>query len=408
VRILVLTNLYPNPFQPNRATFNRQQLRALAERHEVSVIAPILWTDETRAKLRGQKDLPANRKIHCDGLSVMHPRYFYTPYVFRSLYGRFFECSVRSTFYQRVNEFKPDLVFAPWVYPDGWAAVRLATRVRLPVVLKAHGSDVLLSGDYRGRMRRTAEALRSADGVVTVSRDIARRTTEAGAADKRVRVVYDGVDTTKFRPGPRDEARNRLGLSLDARVALFIGNVLPVKGVDVLINACNRLAKDQNEFVCYVIGEGPLRHSLSGRVEALGLSERVKFLGAMPHASLPDWYRAANVFVLPSRSEGVPCVLLEALACGTPFVASRVGGIPEIADFGPSRLVTPGDGEELALAIAELFVRPWSCGSTMSRTHADAATELGEFFEEIVALHKSGLIRQVRVDQKRLSAAQHS
>jgi glycosyltransferase involved in cell wall biosynthesis len=394
VRILTLTNLYPNPYQPHRATFNRQQLHALAERHEVSVIAPILWTDESLARLRGKSNLLPDRRRTCDGLSVIHPSYFYTPYVFRGQYGRFFEWSVRRTFDRCLREFRPDLVFAPWVYPDGWAAVRLARRAGLPVVLKAHGSDVLLSGDYPGRKRRTVEALRLADAVVAVSQDIAQRVKESGSTAGRVRVVYDGVDRAKFHPGSQCAARIKLGLNERDRIALFIGNILPVKGLDVLMEACARLAKQRTEFVCYLIGDGPLRAALTSIAKANGLNDRVNFLGPMPHAKLPDWYRAADVFVLPSRSEGVPCVLLEALACGTPFVASRVGGIPEIAGLGSSKLVTPGDAEELAAAIAECLARPRAqlSASSLTRTHADAAAELSDLFEEVLAAHQRGVL----------------
>ena len=207
MRVLALTNLYPNPRQPHRATFNRHQLRILGERTPVRIIAPIAWTDEWRL---GRLD---SRRREQDGLLVEHPRYWFPPRLFRGSYGRCFEASVRAAFRRAVVEFRPEIIFAPWAYPDGWAAGRLAHAAGLPCVVQVHGSDVLLLDEHPARRRPTAEALRSADGIVAVSQDLANRVVELGADRDRVRVIYDGVDPGIFRPGAKDDARARLGIS---------------------------------------------------------------------------------------------------------------------------------------------------------------------------------------------------
>lgn len=386
MRILAMTNLYPNPYQPHRATFNRQQFRALAEMHEIRVIAPIAWTDEIWARVLGPSKLSLNRKVRCDGLSVLHPRYRYTPLFLRQLYGQYFEWSVRATFHRMLRLFQPDLLFAPWIYPDGWAAVRLAHRAGLPVVLKAHGSDVLLSSDYAGREQQTVEAMRNADAVVAVSRDLARNIEASGVPGDKIRVIYDGINSQRFHPGPQAEARGRLKLPPDKPMALFVGSFLPVKGVDILMRACSRLVESRVDFGCYLIGEGPLRTMLEREIADRRLADHVKLVGPVKHALLPDWFRAADVFVLPSRSEGTPCVLLEALACATPFVASRVGGIPEIADLGPNRLVMPENAEDLSAALEDYLRHPRRVAGFQgfSRTHAQAVAELTEFFQQAI------------------------
>jgi glycosyltransferase involved in cell wall biosynthesis len=389
MRILALTNLYPNPFQPSRATFNRQQLRLLATRHSVAVISPIAWTEEWAARRKGAGSLPRDRRVTCDGITVDHPRYLYPPKVLRSWYGHFFRRSVRSTFERALSEFRPDLVFAPWAYPDGWAAVQLGHRAGLPVVIKVHGSDILRLALHPRRSRGTIEALRGADAVVAVSHDLKERVVELGADPRRVRVVYDGIDSQLFHPGSRAAARARSAEELDLQgpVVLFIGNLLPVKGLDVLIEAFGRLARQGVEFTGILIGQGPLRSRLENQVLRLGLQGRVKLLGPRPHDQLPDWYRAADLFVLPSHSEGVPVVLLEAAACGTPFVASRVGGIPEIAHLGASRLVPAGDAAALAEAIrAGLAERPPPRQiHDPARSHSEAVSEMVDLFEEVLA-----------------------
>ena len=390
MRVLALTNLYPNPYEPNRASFNRQKLRLLADRHPLAIIAPIAWAEELSARWRGGARLPQQRRVRCDEITVDHPPYFYPPKILRGWYGQFYRWSVRPAFVRALDEFHPDLVFAPWAYPDGWAAVELGHRAGLPVVIMVHGSDILRLHLHPGRRRGTIEALRRAEGVVAVSQDLADQVIGLGVDPRRVRVVYDGVDAGLFSPGPAEAARARLGLPGEGPVLLFIGNLVPVKGLDVLVEACARLAGAGAGFTCYLIGQGPLRSRLERQVARLGLEGRVKLMGPRPHHLLPDWYRSATAFVLPSHSEGVPSVLLEAAACGTPFVASRVGGIPEIAHLGVSQLVPPGDAELLARAIGNAIERPSERplhGAAAPRSIADAVSELVDLFDRVVQAH---------------------
>lgn len=393
MRILTLTNLYPNPLQPHRAPYNRQQLRALAALHPVRVIAPVAWTDELHIRWRTGQRLPPSRQVQFDGLEVDHPRYYFPPKILRGWYGHCYRRSVRSTFERVLADFRPDLLYAPWAYPDGWAAIHLGRKAGLPVILRLHGSDVLLANQSAGRLRRTREALRQGDALAAVSQDLASRAIELGADPRRTRVLYTGVDLQTFHPGPRDEARHRLGLPQDRVILLFIGNLVPVKGLDVLLRALGHLARQGIEVQCRLIGDGPLRGQLQQQARAEGLAGRVFFLGAKPQAELPDWYRAADLFVLASHSEGVPCVLQEAVACGTPFVATQVGGISEIAPPGLSRLVPPNNPQALASAIAAALREPARAAPPGSwvQSHAEAAAELASFFEEVLRQRRPAL-----------------
>jgi glycosyltransferase involved in cell wall biosynthesis len=400
MRILGLTSFYPNPFHATRATYNRQQFRALAARHPVRVIAPIPWTDELSARRRGRPALPRGRRILFDGIPVEHPRYFFPPRVLRRWYGHFYRMSVRPAFERALREFRPDVVFAPWAYPDGWAAVQLGRRANLPVVVKVHGSDVLLLHAHPIRRGPTAETLRRAAGVIAVSQDLADHVIDLGADPTRVWAVYDGVDESQFCPGRREVARAALGLPRDERIVLFVGNLLPVKGLDVLVRACARLAQHGLGFTCYLIGQGPLRGSLEQQIGRAGLQERVRLLGPVPHEQLPAWFRAADVFVLPSHSEGLPNVLLEAAACGTPYVASRVGGIPEIAHLGVSELTPAGDAECLAQALRKRLSGPPhpSAGRPAAiRTWGECASELAGMFEQAVERHREPALTEARL-----------
>jgi glycosyltransferase involved in cell wall biosynthesis len=384
MRILALTNLYPNPFQPHRAPFNRHQFRILAEKHPVRVIAPVAWTDEWRARRSGLPRLPHSRQATQDGLQMVHPRYLFPPKFGRQWHGTCYQWSVRRAFWRAVAEFEPGIVFAPWAYPDGWAAVRLAKSAGLPVVIQVHGSDVLLLDRFPARSRRTIEALCGADGVIAVSEDLARRVVALGVDPSRVKMIHDGVDRSVFHPGSKTAARQKLGLKLDEPMLLFVGNLLPVKGLDVLLNALHELARRGLSPLVILIGAGPMRSALERQAKALGLENQVRFMGALPQAELPDWYRAADVFVLPSRSEGVPNVLLEASACGTPWLASRVGGIPEITRLGAGRLVPPEQAQDLASALREVLEQPPPVPATGPRDRHEAVAELAEFLQAVI------------------------
>ena len=118
MRILTVTNLYPNPFHPQRATFNREQFRALAREHEMRVVSPIAWTDELAARRAGSPRLPVGRRMEVDGIPVEYPRSFFIPRILRGMYGHCFRWSLGGAFWRNVTVFRPDVVFATWAYPD--------------------------------------------------------------------------------------------------------------------------------------------------------------------------------------------------------------------------------------------------------------------------------------------------
>lgn len=283
-----------------------------------------------------------------------------------------------------------------YTHPDGWAAVKLSREFGLPVVLKVHGSCVRVAPFQDPRRGiRIAGALREADRVAAVSRDLAEHAERLGAAPTHTRVVYNGVNQALFRPGGRDEARARLGLDGEAKLVLFVGNLLLSKGASVLVDACRALAERGIAFRCHLVGRGQDEARLRAQINRLGLASRVLVAGPRPYSELPDWYRACDVVALPSFSEGIPNVLREAIACGRPFVATRVGGIPEIADSATSRLVTPGDRVALADAIEEFLVKPPTPDAFVStgiqRSWEESASDLARVLQEAIDHWKAGI-----------------
>lgn len=381
MRVLAMTSLFPNPYQTNLCSPNRLQLSWLAKQTPVDVIAPLPWTTELRGRKLSGNLLNANRTRTVDNLTVEHVPYYFPPGMLRTLHGKCYRWSVAKAFQRHVAEFKPDILFTHWAYPDGWAGVKLGHAHRLPVVIQVMGSDVLLLKETPSRRPGTIEALQQADGIWAVSQDLARNVEALGVASDRIRVIYDGVDTSLFHPGSQQEARERLNLNLTDKIILFVGNLVAVKAVDKLLDACELLHQQGLAFHAVLIGQGALRASLEQHLSRLQCRSSVKFYGSIPQETLPDWYRAADVLVLPSYSEGVPNVLLEASACRLPYVASMVGGIPEISEKGQGLLVPPGDVPALANAIKEQLVAPRQ-ESHATRSRADCMTDFMQFLKQ--------------------------
>jgi glycosyltransferase involved in cell wall biosynthesis len=352
MRLLFITDNFPNPCEPTRGVFNLELARALACRHQVRVVSAVSWLREWQLARAGRR-LPAGRTAVLDGVEVHCPRYYYTPKVLRNWYGSFLWHSVRRTVERLIGEERPDVVVGYWAHPDGEVAVRAARRAGVPAVVMVGGSDVLLLAQDPGRRRAILRVLHNADAVVATSQDLRANLLRQGLPADRVHVVYRGVDGEQFSPGDKGEARRRLGMAAEGLVLLGVGRLVPVKGFDVLLAACGRLREQGLPFRLYLVGDGPCRGALEQQARALGLADAVLFAGTVPHQALADWYRAADLTVLPSRSEGVPNVLRESLGCGTPFVASRVGGIAELPLTAASRLVRPDDAQALAEAIAD-------------------------------------------------------
>ena len=359
LRVLAVTNLFPNRGEPERGLFNLRQLVALARRCEVEVIAPVPWVPgfagwfgaawERRAAIP-RRDVVA-------GIGVRYPRYPVVPKVLRWWHGPAASLALRRPMREAHAARAVDVVLATWAYPDVVAAVAVAARLRVPVVAKVHGSDVARASRSPRRRRTVAAALRQAHRVVAVSRALGADVAALGVAADRIEVVGNGVDGEAFRPIDRAAARRRLGLSPAVPHVVFVGRLEPVKGPDVLVAAAARLG---GGACVTLVGDGALRRALAAAIGAAGFGERVVLAGARPHREIAEWLNAADVVCVPSRSEGAPNVALEAASCGTPVVGSRVGGIPElVGEPACGILVSPGDPGALAGALREALSRTW-------------------------------------------------
>ncbi len=317
MRILFFSNIYPIPGEPTRGTFNADLVRALREiGHDVRCLVPVSWTNRR-----------ANRPKTPDATAV-YRTWYYPPRILRSQYHRFMAWRLRAPFRRMTRQWHPDIIVAFWIHPDADVARQFARSIGVPVVAMAGGSDLLVLPRDRRRRQAVARVLQTVDGVITDGQHLANAAIELGADPARVVPFYRGVDARLFAPGDKLAARQRLDVAPDIRLLLAVGNLVAVKGIDILLDALAQTSDAPWHLT--VIGDGPDRQALERRATSLGIGKRVTFVGRVAHDELGDWYRAADLLALPSRSEGVPNVLLEALACGTPYVATAVGGVAEI------------------------------------------------------------------------------
>ena len=248
-----------------------------------------------------------------------------------------------------------DVLHAHQLFPAGYAAAVVGSRLGIPVVCTAHGSDVHTHPDRnRGIARYTRAALRSVDRVVAVSADLARRIALLEPRSAPVDVIYNGIDPDRFGTvDDRVALRHRLGLPIGGTGICTVSRLADAKGIPELVNAFRTVLKANRDTWLVVVGDGPLRSRL--RSWARELDGHLVVAGPIAHAQVPEYLNAADVFALPSHQEGVPVAMLEAMACGLPVVATAVGGIPEVITNGSTGfLIRPRDECELAECLERL------------------------------------------------------
>lgn len=363
LHILVCAPAYPPPAlgRGGVQVAVRAQVERLAARgHRLTVVAPYRRFLPLARYAAKRREIPAGPgdEVESERVRILRPRHLHVPGAWRLLDPLAVLVAILAA---AAREGRPDLLHGHWLHPHGLAAAVAGRLLGRPVVLTAHGSDVArLAGPahaayYRRAMRA---AVGHARATICVSRAIADVLPELGAPPGRLHVIPNGVDLERFRPRDRAACRSELGVDPAGRLLVFAGNLVPLKQVDRLLRALAALP--DRAVRAAIIGEGPEEPALRALATGLGLADRVRFAGRRPHAEVPLWLAAADLAVLPSASEGMPLVIPEALASGTPVVASRVGGVPECLEDGVTGvLVDPAGVESLAAGLAAALARPW-------------------------------------------------
>lgn len=352
--LLVFTTLYPNAGKPNHGVFVENRLRHLVAtgKARATVLAPVPWFPSTNPKYGDRARhaaAPVAEQRH--GLWVYHPRFAAIPAIGMRVAPHLLYVSAARALSRLIAAgARFDAIDAHYFYPDGVAAVWLGRRFGLPVVITARGSDVTQFPDYATPRRLIVDAARRADAVVTVSDGLRQALIRLGAPAKRITVLRNGVDLQAFRPLDRDRARQTFGLSGPTLVS--VGALIPRKGHRHTLAALAHLLGWQ----LLIAGDGPDRAALGAEAARLGVADRVRLLGPVPHAALAELYSAADLSVLASSREGWANVLLESMACGTPVVASPIPGNDEVVTERDAGVIADAiSGEAIAAAVRDLW-----------------------------------------------------
>ncbi|MBX3591987.1 MAG: glycosyltransferase [Burkholderiaceae bacterium] len=394
--LIVYSSLFPSAAAPAAGTFIRERMFRVARQLPIVVVAPQPWSPfdwlvrRFRPSFRPQA--PAHETM--DDVEVYRPRFFCLPGVLKRLDGRFMAMATLPTVRRLARRFGAPVIDAHFLYPDGWAATRIAARLGLPVTITIRGSkDEWLIGTDREPF--LIEAMRSATRLFAVSQALARNVAQRLGIDAaKVTVIGNGVDLEKFAPVDRAEARRRLGIAPDAKVIIGVGNLIPTKGFHRVIPLLPALRRRHPGLVYLIVGGGASQGDQRGELEALarqyGVADIVRFCGRQPQEALKWHYGAADVFAQATEFEGWSNVLLEAMACGLPVVTTRVGGNAEVVtDPSLGELVDWWDPDAFRDAVDRALTHDWDRGRIVayarSNTWDDRVGRLVAAFRELAA-----------------------
>ena len=344
MKVLLLSHLYPNVISKISGSFVHNQARFLKEHCQLEVVVPVPWFPLPGFRLWSAYRHIPHREV-LDGIEVRHPRRLALPR--RMFFTKQWRFHLKALL--NAVEDVPDIIHAHCSYPDGRAAIEYGLQIGRPVVITAHGSDVKILPKLKPQWRQQiVEALTQAAAVIAVSQELRREVVQLGIPADKVHCIPNGVDCQLFTAtGSHQPAKKGWRL-------LYVGRFVEAKGLRVLLAALATVRSQGRDVSLTLIGGHPATGTADpflAQVNDLSLSEHVSFEDAVPWEELPTYMADADLFVLPSFSEGLTTSLVEAMACGLPVVATRCGGPEEVVTEEVGRLVAVGDAEDLAAGI---------------------------------------------------------
>ncbi len=396
LRILTFTSLYPNNVNPLQGIFIHQRVFHLARRPgtTVEVIAPVPFFPSWLPMARWQKMSQIFLRETIDGVRVQHPRYPLLPGISMPLHGTllFLGCLALVGRLHRKEKF--DCIDAHFVYPDGFAALLIGKALGIPAVISARGTDINVYPSFFTIRPMIRWTLRHAAGMIAVSADLKRKMAGLGAPEANLCVISNGVDVERFRPLDRSKSRKLLGLPQEGLIAVSVGSLIESKGHHLLISAFAELTRRFPKLQLHIIGEGIYRQQLADLIRQKQLNERVFLMDSRPNEELSSWFSAADLSCLISAREGWPNVVSESLACGTPVLATRAGGIPEIITSAEFGTLVERDVRSIMVGLELSLSKPWNreeiASCARSRSWDAVAKEVEGFLSLAVERGQSG------------------
>ena len=394
MRVLTFTSLFPNAVQPLLGVFVQQRMAHFAKRkgNSVTVVAPVAYFPSWLpiSRWENKRRIPAREEI--GGLEVYHPRYPMVPKISMPLQGLSMFAASLSVVRRLHRESNFDCIDAHYVYPDGFAAALLGKRLGIPVVVSARGTDMNLFPSFKLIRPMIRWTLQQAAGTIGVCEELRQSMIDLGATDATSTAIGNGIDLERFTPVNRQQSRRMLGIPADSEIIVSVGALIPRKGYQYLIPAFAEMASKRPRLRLYIVGEGESRSQLEAMAREKGLKDRVFLVGTKPNEELRYWFSAADVSCLASSREGWANVLLESLACGTPVVATRVWGAPEVITSPELGILVNQNVRSIADGLELGLGKQWDHGKlarhAASRTWDVVAEEVESFLSTRIAAER--------------------
>ena len=359
-KILTLTTVYPTEIEPGLGVFVRMRVQHMAASTELKVLSPAPVFNYRRRLFDFRRRVPGRRWD--DAIEVISPRWFYPPGG-GAMNALFLFVQVLWPAFRLRKNFPFQVIDAHFAHPEGVAAALLCVLLRRPFTVTLRGSEHL-HGQFWLRRKWMGWALRRAGRVIAVAEKLRKYALELGVDSSRAVTIPNGIDTDTFHPYDRELCRLEYGARKEIRVVVSAGHLIELKGHHHIVRAVRKLADDGIDVELLIAGgrgrADDYEPALRREITELGLENRVRLLGHLDRLALAKLLSAADVFCLASAREGWPNVVHEAHACGTPVVATNVGGVPEMIpseSFG--FVVPPNDPAALHAALKSALSREW-------------------------------------------------
>jgi glycosyltransferase involved in cell wall biosynthesis len=356
MKVLMACQNHPDPYNPYWGTFIERSINAIVEQGiETTAIIPRPYilpikgfphSDFSKLPLKDEKA----------AYTKYYPRYFYFPpkRLFYGLSGNSYSKYV--TQFAKKNIEIPDIIHAHHVYMDGYGMIRLSREWEVPLVMVEHGAILKEILNWKNMRNKILKTLDSADHIMCVSNDLLSIALKNGIDENKLSLVPIGVDIDLFKKGSTNAIKEEFKIKNSTKIVLFVGQLIPRKGLNYLIDAIPEVLSKDKEILFVFAGTGYQREKLELICEQKGIKNNILFTGGIDLTQLIKWYSIADIFVLPSLSEGRPTVIYEAMACEVPIIATDVGGVSEqVMDGYNGFVVPPINSKILADKITFLF-----------------------------------------------------
>jgi teichuronic acid biosynthesis glycosyltransferase TuaC len=350
LRVLVLSNMYPKNMG---GMFIHTQIQHLMKSGcTVRVVAPVPYCPKIlrhNERWGAYNLIPQQDTI--DNVSVYYPRYFRLP-------GRWFHpmsyvtqyWGMRAVLANIISEFKPHIIHAQAASASCYAGMMIKREYGIPLVCSLRGSDINVY-PYFGKlsMRLAQQMIKESDQLFCVSSALKEATYKIEKPKKEIEVIYNGceIGMFQFKDGDRSSTRKLMHIGESDKILVFVGDVSRAKGLVELLAAFEELALNMSRLHLFIVGDGPDRPILEAFQKNNPRGNRIHHFGRLQHHEIVKYLNASDAFVFPSHYEGLPNAVLEAMACGLPVVATKVGGIPEAVEDGVSGILVPREDANL-------------------------------------------------------------